>query len=107
MEHGRGSFHRFTWIIERRELFVFDIDQTHSFFGGLLRFRGNGGYPIADKANYVPAEHRHIADLLADITILRVCPGNDGFDSRNGARSGNIDANDLRVRVRTAENLSP
>jgi hypothetical protein len=102
-----AGLHRILWVIDGRLLLVFHIDETHRFFRRIASFGGDSGNAIADKADHVPAENRHVADLLSDIAILRVFPSNDGFDSGNAARFGNIDAEDFSVRVRAAEYLSP
>src|SRR6185436_19976515 len=65
------------------------------------------GDPTPDKADFVPAQHRQIADLLADEVPLDVGAGDDRVHARHLLRLRNIDAADARVRMRAAQDFYP
>src|SRR5215472_4363439 len=107
VEQRRARSHRFKWIEHRRQFFIVHSNARQRFFRGIERLRSHRGHSIADKAHQVPAQNRHVANLLTDKMIAEFLTRDNGFDSWHTTGMFHIDATNSRVGARAAENFSP
>ncbi|MDX1489121.1 MAG: hypothetical protein R3268_13010, partial [Acidiferrobacterales bacterium] len=101
------DLHRLKWIKDGGQFLIVHMNEVHRFFRRVESFRRNSSHAIANKSHDIPTEDRHVADLLPNITIPSGFTGYNRLDPRDIARSGNIYAENSRVRIRTAKNLAP
>ena len=107
VKRGRARRHGFQRIEYRGQHLVIDFDQLQRFFGGIDGFRRHRRDAIADKTHLVPAQHRHIADLLADQIALHIRAGDNRVHTGHLLRFRRIDTADARMRMRAAQDLRP
>ena len=92
---------------DRRQLLVFDLDQTQRLLRRLLIDRGHRRDRLAVIANLLERQRvlvlRHRHDPIAD---RQVRPREDTMHARQRRRLADIDAHDLRVAVRAPQQLA-
>ncbi len=114
---GSPSLQCFFQIDHEWQLLPIDVDERQRFFGHVAIDRGYRGHRLADVAHRVV---EHVADVLGDVLgsiAVLPAPGDraravdvlvglvshDGAHARKRLGSGDVDATDARVRMRTPQ----
>ena len=107
MEHGRLRHHGLKRIEHCRQLLVFDVDQMNRFLRGIGIDGGHRCDIFADVANPILRQYRHIFEHRADKLGIEISCGDDRLYAGQIFRPADIDIDDTRVSIGTAQHLSP
>src|ERR671923_2218815 len=86
------------------DLFVFDFDESQRIFSNVSVRRRHGRYRGANESHWIIENETLVRVAATRPRHLRVAVMNNGFDTRQLFCLGSIDADDLRMRHRTAKN---
>ena len=117
VQNGCVVGHRRFDVDDERQHVVLHVDQRQRLIGDRLRGGGDGGDGMAfvqrlaarhDVAGQIAEVHRTFADERLFVGDVReVLRGHDGEHARQRFRLRRVDRDDLRVRVRRAQDLAP
>ena len=99
----RAGLQRLGRVEQRRQRFVFDLDQLRRLAGDARRLGGDGGDDVADIARLLALgdEDRPVLVDLPDPALARhVLGGGDRDDAGQRQRLGDVDLDDARASVR-------
>jgi hypothetical protein len=107
MQHRRAGLHRFNHVEDRRQFFVFYVNEIDRLFCRVSALGSHRRNLVADVTHFVPAKNRNVTNAFALIMLRLVLAGDDRFHARHLPRFGRVDPDDARMRIRTSENLAP
>jgi hypothetical protein len=99
VQNRRTGLHGLERIEDRRQLFVFDLDQVQRFLRSLATLSGDRRHFVAHVAHLVPAQNRNVADAFALIVVRLVFPGHDRFNALDLPRFRGINVFNPRMRI--------
>ena len=109
-DQRRVGVERLARVDDRRQRLVLDVDQRQRVVGGVLVGRDHERDLLALEAHLVARQHglRVVGDRRhpREPERLEVLGGDDGGDVRVRERARGVDRDDLRVRVRAAQDLA-
>ena len=94
-------------IEHRGQNLVVHLDEAKRRFRGLGGLRRHRGHPVADVPHPVPAQHRHVEDLLAHEMVGDVLARHHGLDPGSAPGAVGVDAADAGVGMGAPEDLAP
>jgi hypothetical protein len=107
VQDGRARLHCRTWVEDRGQLVVLDVDQGQRFLGRIAVVGRHRHDRIAHVAHAIVGQDGDVRDAAPVAPAAEVMPRQDGVDAPQAAAARRVDADDARVRQGAAQDRAP